>query len=321
MDLVDRVSRLCAAPGSDRVLRERLILEIGHRVRFDGHVFAMTDPVSGVVSSPHATVPMVPADHLPRLVGKRYACRDHAEWSAWLAREFGVLDVAFVALGDRYGDWGFLELWRTHTQFGDVERGTLNLIAPVLASGLRAVVAASFAASHDGDEASIGTETSAVETGVILLDTDLRVRSETSTAAVALLRLLPPDKAIPPVPAVAFNVGAALLAGGMEPWTRVHLGDGRWMTARADRLDERIAVSISPCTAAERVDLFARSHGLSPRETEVLALVLRGLDSRTIAACLTIAPTTAEDHLRSLLAKTRTRSRQLLIVRALAGTP
>ena len=321
MDLVDRARRLGAAGGSDRVLRERLLAEIGRAVAFDAHVFAMTDPVSGVVSSPHATLPMVPTDQLPRVVGQRYACRDLAEWSGWLAEEFHVVDVARLELLDRYGNWGFLELWRTRGQFTDAERGSLGRLAPVVATALRAAVARAFVPAEVDEALATGSPTQPVETGVILLGTDLRVCSETDPATRALLSLLPTDATTPPVPAVAFNVGAALLADRPEPWTRVHLGQGGWMTARADRLADRIAVSISPCRPAERVDLFARSHGLSPREVEVLSLVLRGLDSGQISVALTIAPTTAEDHLRSLLAKTGTPARSHLVLRALGGTP
>jgi DNA-binding CsgD family transcriptional regulator len=166
--------------------------------------------------------------------------------------------------------------------------------------------------------------------GVVLLDPDLRVRDESDAAGRALLRLLPPDEEVPPVPAIAFNVGAALLAGehqteGAGPetraWTRVHLGGGYWMTARAERLSDGLVVSISPCTPRERVDVFARSHAMSPREVDVLDLVLRGLDARQIAVHLTIARTTAEDHLRALLAKTGSASRQHLVLRALGATP
>ncbi len=53
----------------------------------------------------------------------------------------------------------------------------------------------------------------------------------------------------------------------------------------------------------------------------MLSLVLRGLDSGQISVALTIAPTTAEDHLRDLLAKTGTPARSQLVLRALGGTP
>lgn len=332
MDLVDRARRVCLAPGSDRSMRERLVSEIGRHVRFDGHVFAMTDPVSGVVSSPHATLPMVPTEQLPTLIARRYAHNDPEQWLAWLAGEFGVVDVLGVPLRDRFGEWGFLELWRERDGFSERERRTLTALAPVLTTGLRSAVARSFAQRQTAADHSVVTVIRVVEAGVILLGDDLRVRSETDSAAAALMRLLPPDDEVPPVAAVAFNVGAALLAAEQQrgsahqdratptlPWTRVHLGEGAWMTARADRLADAIAVSISPCAADERVDLFARSHGLSPREVEVLALVLRGFESRQIAGSLTIARTTAEDHLRALLRKTGSRSRQHLIVRALGA--
>jgi DNA-binding CsgD family transcriptional regulator len=308
MDVVDRVQRLLGRPGSDRALRSRVLAEIGTGVRFDAHVFAMTDPVTGVVSSPHATVPMVPAERLPEVIARRYATPALEEWSAWLAREHGIAGTLRVDLRDRWGDWGFLELWRTDSGFGAGDRAVLAALAPALTSGLRSTVAGCF-------EPGGGV---AVEPGVILLDPTLQVRSQTDPAAAALLRLLPPDEDVPPVPAAAYNVGAALLAG-REPWARMHVGAGRLMTARADRIADGIAVSISPCSRDLRVDLFGRAHALSPRETEVLGLVLRGQDSRAVAASLTIAPTTAEDHLRALLAKTGSRSRQHLIVRAVGG--
>lgn len=310
MDVVDRVRRLCELPGSDRVLRGRVVAELARQVRFDAHVFAMTDPVTGVVSSPHATVPMVAPDRLPGLIAGRYARPDLASWSDWLASTLGVGGVARVELTDRWGEWGFLELWRTGSGFDADERALLAALGRPLTAGLRAAVAAFFPPEPVGADP--------VEPGVVLLDGDLRVRSETDAAAAALLRLLPPDEEVPPVPAAAYNVGAALLAG-VDAWARVHLGGGRLMTVRADRIADGIAVSISPCTPDQRVDLFARAHSLSPRETEVLGLVLQGQDSRAIAASLVIAPTTAEDHLRALLAKTGSRSRQHLIVRAIGG--
>ena len=49
----------------------------------------------------------------------------------------------------------------------------------------------------------------------------------------------------------------------------------------------------------------------------MLDLALQGLDSRAVARRLVIAPTTAEDHFKSLLAKTGAPSRQVLLVRAL----
>jgi len=315
VDLLVRVEGICSQESSDRLLRERLIALLRERLPFAGHVFALTDPVTGVGSSPHATVPMLPWRELPGLIRRRYLAADPAEWRALLA-PLGVTDTALVTFADRYGAWGWLELWRTSGAYDDRDRALLERLAPAITAGLRAAAARTFRA----DAGDLGR----VEPGVVVLDPDLRVLGQTDAAASALLRLLPPDEPMPPIPAAAYNAGAALVAVEAGRWqtqpsARIHLGGNRWVTVRAARLGEDIAVAISPSTADERTDLFARVHGLSPRETEVLGLAVHGLDTRQVADLLFIARTTAEDHLRALLAKTGATSRQVLVARALGA--
>jgi DNA-binding NarL/FixJ family response regulator len=71
---------------------------------------------------------------------------------------------------------------------------------------------------------------------------------------------------------------------------------------------------LSPRAAQTLVDLMRREHteaiqiqssdvALSPRETEVLRLVARGLDNSAIAAELSISPRTAKNHVSSILGK------------------
>lgn len=258
---------------------------------------------------------MVSMEELSALFRRRYLTPDPVQWRETLSG-IGVVDVAMVALEDRYGAWGFLELWRTRASYSPVERATLAVLVPVISAGLRAAAARTFVDP---------TEEPPTESGVVLLDADLRVRSQTAAGAAVLLQLLPPDEPAPPVPAAAYNAGAALLAaeqgeGAWDFMARVHLGGNRWVVVRAARLGGEIAVSIAPATAAERIDLYARVHGMSRPETaEVLALAVLGLDSRAIAGELVIARTTAEDHLKALLAKTRVPSRQVLISRALGA--
>ncbi len=292
---------------------------VAERVAFDGHVFALTDPVSGVASSPHATVPMLPWERLPAVIGQRYLAGSDEEWRGLLA-PYGVTDTALVRFTDRHGGWGWLELWRTGGAFTEADRSLLERLAPTVTTGLRAAAARTFVADA-GALAGLGP-------GVVVLGPDLGVRAQTDAAASALLRLLPPDEPMPPIPAAAYNAGAALLAveAGRwpgEPAARVHLGGNRWVTVRAARLGDTvagdIAVSIAPSTAGGRTDLFARVHGLSPRETEVLGLAVHGLDSRQVADLLVIARTTAEDHLKALLAKSRSPTRQVLVARALGA--
>jgi DNA-binding NarL/FixJ family response regulator len=65
--------------------------------------------------------------------------------------------------------------------------------------------------------------------------------------------------------------------------------------------------------------LPARANQLSRRQGEVLRLALHGMDTRAIASELVIAHSTAEDHLKALLAKTGSASRHQLLARALGG--
>jgi DNA-binding CsgD family transcriptional regulator len=183
-------------------------------------------------------------------------------------------------------------------------------------SALRAALARTFA------EPAIPGEP--IGPAVVVLDEHLVVQQQTEAAAVALLQLLPPDEPMAPIPAAAYNAAAALLAteAGVpigEPWSRVHLGGNRWVTVRASRLGGDIAVSIEPSTQAERMDLFARATGLSDRETEVVALLSVGLDTKQIAGELFLSEHTVNDHVKAVLTKSGARTRQVLLARVRGG--
>ncbi len=69
---------------------------------------------------------------------------------------------------------------------------------------------------------------------------------------------------------------------------------------------------------AQRVDDFAALHQLSPREHDVLRLLVQGFDTGGLADRLGISPHTVRDHLKNVFRKTSTRSRSELLS-ALAG--
>ena len=334
-DLLCRVESACRAGLSAKALRERLLALVRASVAYDGHVFALTDPVTKVATAPHADVPALPWERLPEIIRWRYlslvnradtllgrpasslltATKQPEESLVWahVQRDLGVVDTAMVAFGDRYGAWGMLELWRTTTPFTAKELELLTSLVPEVTTGLRAAVARTFTEPAE--------DLRATGPAVIVLGHDLVVRNQTDDAAAALLRLLPPDEAMTPIPAAAYNIGAALIAQeeGIpvgEPWSRVHLGGNRWVTVRASRLGADIAVSIEPSTPAERMDLFARAHGLSARESEILTLLGVGLDSREIAGQLFLSEHTVNDHVKAALAKAGARTRQVLLARA-----
>lgn len=337
-DLRRRVENACRADLSAKALRERILDLLRPHLPYDGHVFTLTDPVTNIATSPHADVPGLPWPRLPELIRWRYlttvnrvdrligrpassllsATHAPAESPLWehVHRDLGIVDSASVAFGDRYGAWGFLELLRTSSPFTAADLDLLTSIAPAVTTGLRTAVARTFAEP--------GEPLASTGPAVVVLGPDLAVRSQTDDAAQALLRLLPPDEPMTPIPAAAYNIGAALIAQeeGIavgEPWSRVHLGAHRWVTVRASRLGEDIAVSIEPSTPTERMDLYARACGLSARESEILTLLGIGLDSREIAGQLFLSEHTVHDHVKAALAKTGARNRQVMLARATGG--
>ena len=73
-------------------------------------------------------------------------------------------------------------------------------------------------------------------------------------------------------------------------------------------------MTFEPTTPTDRLEVFALAHGLSVREREVLGLLATGLDSRELAATLFLSEHTVNDHVKAVLAKTSTRTRQALLV-------
>ena len=96
------------------------------------------------------------------------------------------------------------------------------------------------------------------------------------------------------------------------------------MTARAARLDgpgppcdHDIAVTLEESSGAERVDVFRRAFGLTTRERELINHLVEGRDTREIAQHMSASENTVQDHLKSIFAKTATRTRRTLLARAL----
>ena len=158
-----------------------------------------------------------------------------------------------------------------------------------------------------------------------------RIQLKTVNEPGSLAQVAPPAEDRQPIPAAAYNVAAQLLAveEGIDsnpPTARVHVSEGFWMTVRAARLDgqgsareQDIAVTFEESSAAERVDLFCRAHGLTARERELIDQLVSGRDTREIARRMFLSENTVQDHLKSIFAKTVTRSRRTLLSRALGS--
>lgn len=344
-----RVARLCAPAVDARELRLAVLDELRRIIDFDAHVWLLTDPQTWVGTAPLADVPCLP--ELPMLIRLKYqatanrwttlpggqartlrqATADDSSrnlpWREFL-RRYGIHDVASVVFADRFGCWGFLDLWRSAAMpgFDETEAGFLGQLTGPLTAALRRTQASTFRPVARAQPESPGPV-------VLLLSPDLRVRAQTAETQDYLRRLVPPSGNQAPVPAGAYNVAAQLLASeaGVDahpPQARVYLPGSAWLTLRAARIgeaarraDRDIAVTIEATTPGDRTDLFARAHALSSREGELLRQLIAGGDTRQVAQQMFLSPHTVQDHLKAIFTKTGTRSRQALVSRVVGSAP
>ena len=131
-----------------------------------------------------------------------------------LLRHYAVSDIASAVYRDRFGCWGFLDLWRVGPagRFGVAEASFLDAIARPVTAALRRSLAST---------SMCGTWPKPIPPGpiVLLLSRDLEVRAQTPETQRYLRMLVPPAPDQPPVPAGAYNVAAQRWPPRRE-WTR-----------------------------------------------------------------------------------------------------
>ncbi|MEO6943838.1 MAG: LuxR family transcriptional regulator, partial [Lacisediminihabitans sp.] len=272
----ERIESLSGVASDARTYRTDVLRELHRVVRFDAHVWLLTDPVTTVGSDPHANVPAL--SRLPSLIKFKYLTKVN-RWSDLAARrvevaslvqataadltkslfwrevldDYGVTDVASIVMVDHYGCWGFLDLWRTVTPnaFDEHELAFLRELAPVLTRALRARQSVTFTTAPPARRRDSGPV-------VLILSENLEVVSQTGAAEEWLRTLLPAARDMPPVPASVYNSAAQLLAvehkvDSHEARARVHLAEGTWITVRAARMGSQIAVSLEASSPEERL--------------------------------------------------------------------
>ena len=349
----ERIEAIGGAGLESRELRRQVLAVLREVVGFDAYVWLLTDPVTAVGAAPLAEVPCI--TELPALIKAKYATSVN-RWTA-LARQaspagllheavggelarsrvwrevlsrYQIGDVASAVFADQFGCWGFADLWRDDTgePFDGADAEFIASLAASLATALRQCQARTFiepAAPHRRDAGPV----------VLTLDDDLRIASRTAASQAWLEVLLPPEADEHAIPASVYNVAAQLLAAEERiddhpASTRTHLAGGFWLTLRAARLSSggpepgappsgmpTLVVTIEEASAAERLDLFGRAFGLTPREYELLGLLATGSDTRAMARQMSLSQHTIQDHLKSIFTKTGARDRVTVLSRAL----
>jgi DNA-binding CsgD family transcriptional regulator len=105
------------------------------------------------------------------------------------------------------------------------------------------------------------------------------------------------------------------------PTLRARARSGRWLTlygsmteATPERRAETVII-IEPTKPEELLPFSMSAYGLSPREEELVELVVRGLSTTRISRTLFISEHTVQNHLRSVFEKVGVRSRGELVKR------
>ncbi len=147
--------------------------------------------------------------------------------------------------------------------------------------------------------------------GLLILGGDLEVETA-SPAAAGWLRRLGGEPSVLPLPVVALASRAVRARGGSVRG-RARGSDGQWLTVTAWSLGaSRTAVTLEPTAPHDLTALALDAYSLSPREREIVELVLLGHSTAQIGQRLFLSPYTVQDHLKAIFDKTGVRSRREL---------
>jgi DNA-binding CsgD family transcriptional regulator len=223
------------------------------------------------------------------------------------------------------GAWGRMDLVRgaDAPDFSDREVELVRRIVPHVSAGLKAAALRRRAfAEPEANDAP----------GVLTLDRRGRLLSHTPSADRLLSELgeLEPswhERSLP----VAVRMVAGTLKRALSPESdrdtdliprlRVRARSGRWLafygslTETFDGRPSETVVIIEPAKPEEVAWLNVAAHGLSPREEEVIRLVVRGFSNRQISENLFISENTVQRHLSNIFEKVGVRNRRTLLRR------
>ncbi|MET4590221.1 DNA-binding CsgD family transcriptional regulator [Arthrobacter sp. 754] len=369
---LERIRLVGDSSPDHHALRASVLSELGRVVPFSAFVWPLSDPVTGTGISPMARIPY-PED-LPLLIRLKYqttvgrwttlAARgpqvttllsetggNPSQSLVWesLMKRYEVSDVLYAGFADKYGYWGWLDLWRTADQGAFTAEEVQFLAAVVLAvtPALRRSVARQFGiagpipwpvspripSSTDDRPRTDRLIADLPQQAILTLDEDMAVLGKTASVDEWLGLLQAGPRPFHTVPSEVLNVAAQLLAqeAGVDhhpAWSRVHLVSGQWAILRASRMGPAgleatppLAITIQACPPEARLDVFARSLGLTPRQRELLQLASEGLDTAAMATTLGIGIYTVQDQFKQIFDACGVHSRAALLAMALGTAP
>jgi DNA-binding CsgD family transcriptional regulator len=236
-----------------------------------------------------------------------------------LMAPMGLGDEVRVVLRSRDRSWGVLCLHREDGEagFADEELALLKDLAPLLGEGLRRGLA--ITSMVTGDPVAGGP-------GVLVLDRELSLVSANRQAERWLAEVDRNDwPAAVPLPIAVLSAASACLEQPDDDpplgRTRIRRAGGGWMTVHASPLTtgrRDVVVVLDSADPDDLTSLVLAAHGLTPAQSRVAALVLRGRSTQQIVNELRISAHTVQEHLGAVFDKFGVGSRRELVA-ALMG--
>ena len=209
--------------------------------------------------------------------------------------EFGVQDEVRAACVERGSCWGNVALYRAAGTFSDDEVASLASIAAVMADGIRLSLLRSAAQRCSDGPGMLVVEGSSV--------------SVTSDAAERWLDRLQQDRL--PTSVLSLVAKARSCEGPVA--ARVQACDGGWVVLHASRMkglgNDAVGVILEGARPIHLAGIIVAALGLTPRERQVVELVLQGRATKQIASALGLSAYTVQDHLTAVFDKCGVRSR------------
>jgi DNA-binding CsgD family transcriptional regulator len=351
--VVFEVQRLSVAGLEATELLSRAARALHRAVPFDLYSAATIDPASNLITQAFGGRPEAAYRHQPANVGyfDRFyfqegfgyttALLQERRWAATLSdlteghldlslcyrdslKPAGLTDKLHAIFVDRVL-WGDLELYRgtDRPQFSPEQVDLVRRISPLVGAGLRAAAFRDRASQPSG----VGEDVP----GVIVIDQSRRMVSATPAAERLLAELDPlasgwrAGAALPVAVQVVLGMLEQSLTSGVSqggfqvPRVQVRGWTGRWLTLHASLTEPAFGrpaewvVVIGTSRAEDLAWLTLVSYGLSPREEEVVKLVVGGLSTKQIGDRLFIAEHTVQRHLSNIFEKVGVRSRRALV--------
>lgn len=303
---------------------------IGRMVPYDGVCWFTLDPATALPTS-HVSERSIPPEKVPRLAQNEYGEHDVNKFATLARRQrpsasllvatrqdpetsiryrevlhpYGIRDELRTALVVDGLAWGGLALYRRRAEpFTSSEVSTLAIASAHIAEGLRRSVLTTSAG--DDEEGP----------GLLVVGADGRVVTRNRAAKRWLdgILTLPPPSDAAPLPDVVHALVTRARTGDGIARARMPLLDGGWVTVHASLVDDTgddVALIFEPSRPVELAAIIVAAYGLTARERDVAALLLRGFSTKHIAAALHLSAYTVQDHIKSVLESARVASSSL----------